>query len=79
MLPVTSYEPDAQRIGANGVKVVMCAGKLSLDNFYGRTAPLLAQQLNGPFVTFPGHRLSYTDVGVVDAWVAKLREALRQL
>ena len=79
MPPITSYKPAVQRIAANGVKVVMAAGESSLDLFYGRAAPLLAEQLGGPMVTFPGHHLSYTDPGAVDAWVATLREALGQL
>ena len=79
MLPITGYTPDVPSIEANGVKVVMGAGEQSLDLFYGRAAPLLAEQLGGPMVTFPGHHLSYTDPGAVDAWVATLREALGQM
>ncbi len=79
MLPITSYQPDVQRIEENGVQVVMGAGELSLDLFYGQAAPLLAEQLDGPFVTFAGHHLSYTDPTVVDAWVTTMREALDAL
>ena len=79
MLPITSYKPDVQRIEENGVPVVMGAGELSLDLFYGQAAPLLAEQLGGPFVKFAGHHLSYTDPAMVDAWVATLREALDAL
>jgi len=79
MLPVANYKPDVQLIKENGVKVVLGVGELSLDKIYGRTAPLLAEQLDYPLVTFPGHHTSYAEPDVIDAWVASLRAALREL
>lgn len=79
MLPITSYKPDVGLITENGVKVIMGAGEASLDLFYGQAAPLLAEQFDTSFVTFPGHHLSYTDPAVAEAWVATLREALDDL
>jgi hypothetical protein len=39
----------------------------------------LAEQLDVPFVTSPGHHASYTDAAAIDAWVTLLREALHEL
>jgi pimeloyl-ACP methyl ester carboxylesterase len=79
LLPITNYKPDVQMIVEHGVKVVMGVGEQSLDKIYGRTAPILAEQLACPLVTFPGHHTSYTDAAEIDAWVAALRQALADL
>lgn len=79
MVPLTNYGPDVQAIQQNGVPVVMGAGEQSLDKLFGRTAQALAEQLDRPFVSFPGHHGSYLDPNTIDAWVASLREALGKL
>jgi pimeloyl-ACP methyl ester carboxylesterase len=44
MLSFSNYKPDVVAIRRNGVKVVLAAGKTTLDarKYYGRTAPILA-------------------------------------
>jgi pimeloyl-ACP methyl ester carboxylesterase len=79
MLPVSNYKPDVAMIKEHGVKVVLGVGERSLDKIYGRAAPLLAEQLGGPLVTFPGDHVSYLDPAQVDAWVAALRPALDRI
>lgn len=74
MLPFATYKPDAEMIRNNGVQVALGVGELSLDKNYGRTAPILAEQLGCPLVRFPGHHTSF--MGMAEAWVATLRDAL---
>jgi pimeloyl-ACP methyl ester carboxylesterase len=76
MLSFSNYQPDIALIRQNGVKLVMAAGKITLDKqkYYGRTAPILANMLGCELVVFPGHHLSYFDMA--DAWSATLREVL---
>jgi hypothetical protein len=76
MLPLTNYLPDLAGIAAKGVAVVAAAGALSLDLPLGRTARRIAEVLDAPFVTFPGHHGSASDPEVVDEWIAQLRHAL---
>jgi pimeloyl-ACP methyl ester carboxylesterase len=79
MLPLTDYKPDLDAIRRNGVRVVGAAGQLSLGLPLGRTARQVAEELDAPFVVFPGHHGSYSDASVSDAWIATLREALAAL
>lgn len=76
MLPVVNYRPDTARIAANGVDIVVAAGRLTLDtgDYYGRTAPILAAELRQEATVFPGHHLSYMDRP--GQWSQTLREIL---
>jgi pimeloyl-ACP methyl ester carboxylesterase len=74
MLPLSGYKPDVAMIRGNGVKVALGVGELSRDKSYGRTAPILAEQLGCPLVVFPGHHVSY--VSMAEEWVPVLRRAL---
>jgi pimeloyl-ACP methyl ester carboxylesterase len=78
LLPVTNYLPDVEQIKHNRVRIVMAAGKQSLQTrrFYAETAPILAQQLGCELVTFPGHHGSFLDMP--DVWAATLRDVLHQ-
>ena len=78
MQPSINYNPNVKRIKKNEVKVVMAAGELSLTkgNYYARTAPILADQLNAEFVEFPGHHLSYFDEP--EEWAETLHRALQK-
>lgn len=63
MLSFVNYKPDIEAIKRNGVKVVMAAGKMTLDKqlFYGRPTAILAEALNRKMAVFPGNHLSYID------------------
>jgi pimeloyl-ACP methyl ester carboxylesterase len=74
MPPFAIYRPDVAIIRNNGVPVVLGVGEQSLDQSAGQTAPILAAQFGCPLITFPGHHTSF--LGMADAWVATLREAL---
>jgi pimeloyl-ACP methyl ester carboxylesterase len=74
MLPLSGYKPDVAAIRENGVTVTLGVGELSLDKSYGRTAPIVAEQLACPLVVFPGHHVSY--VGMAEAWVPALRRVM---
>ena len=78
MQPSIHYNPNVEKIKQNEVKVVMAAGELSLTkgNYYARTAPILADQLNAEFVEFPGHHLSYFDEP--EEWAETLRRTLQK-
>jgi len=77
MIPVTNYEPDIETIKGNGVKVVMAAGKRSLERkrFYAETASILAKRLGCEFIEFPGHHGSFVEIPA--EWSATLRQTLR--
>lgn len=79
MLPFSNYQPDIEAIKQNGVKTFMAAGSMTLSKkkFYGETAPILANLLNGEMVTFPGHHLSYFDK--CEEWAATLRKTLHRV
>ncbi|HST00001.1 MAG TPA: alpha/beta hydrolase [Terriglobales bacterium] len=78
MLPFSNYHPDIEAIKRNGVKIFMAAGQMTLDKhkFYGETALILADLLDGEMVVFPGNHLSYLDRP--DQWAAVLRRVLHQ-
>ncbi len=78
LLPVTNYLPDVEAIKKNNVKVIMAAGKISLDNnrFYAQTVPILAEQLACEMVIFPGHHGSFMDMPV--EWANALRTVLHK-
>jgi hypothetical protein len=75
---VTNYLPDLETIEKNRVKVVMAAGKKSLDKkrFYAETARVLSEKLGCEMVTFPGHDGSFVDMP--DQWAATLRNVLHR-
>jgi pimeloyl-ACP methyl ester carboxylesterase len=79
LLPIINYKPDTEQIKQNGVKVFMAAGKWTLDKriIYGRTVPILAEQLDCEMVTFPGHHVSYVDKP--QEWAAVLRSVLQKV
>jgi pimeloyl-ACP methyl ester carboxylesterase len=79
MLPSVNYQPDIERIKQNGVKIIMAAGKMTLDKgkYYGRTVPILAKMLGCEMVTFPGHHLSYFDIP--QEWATTLRDVLHKV
>lgn len=58
LLPSSNYKPDTVAIKRNGVKVVIAIGKATLDGkaYYGRTVPILAEQLGCEMVTLPSSR-----------------------
>ncbi|HEX7116440.1 MAG TPA: alpha/beta hydrolase [Steroidobacter sp.] len=78
LMPLASYEPDIEAIRANAVKLVMAAGKQSLEAnaHYARTAPILAERLGCEMVVMPGHHNSYFDTP--EEWSQSLREILRR-
>jgi hypothetical protein len=79
LLPSSNYKPDTSAIKKNGVKVVMAMGKATLDAkaYYGRTVPVLAEQLDCQMVTLPGHH--GTSMTNPREWSAALRVILRNL
>ena len=79
MLPVTNYEPDLAAIQKNNVKIVMAAGKRSLEKkrFYAETPKILAEKLNCEFVLFPGHHASFIDLP--DEWASTLKRTLTRM
>lgn len=78
LLPVTNYLPDVARIKQNGVPVFMAVGQWGLDRkkWYVEVARILAAQLGGELVVFPGHHGSFMDLA--DPWSATLRDVLRR-
>lgn len=78
LLPTTRHEPDLAAIKKNGVKVFRGIGRMTLDAgaYYGRTVPILAEQLGCEMVMFPGHHVSY----MINPreWTATLREVLHR-
>jgi pimeloyl-ACP methyl ester carboxylesterase len=74
MPPFATYKPDVEMIKRNGVRLVFGVGEQSFDQSAGQTAPILAEQLGCPLITFPGHHTSF--LGMADVWVATLREAI---
>jgi pimeloyl-ACP methyl ester carboxylesterase len=79
LLPVTNYLPDAAAIKRQGVKVVVAVGEWALARkaWYAEAARVLAAQLGGEPVIFPGHHGAFLDQP--EAFAAKLREVLHQL
>ncbi|OZB92340.1 alpha/beta fold hydrolase [Paenibacillus sp. XY044] len=79
MIPSINYMPDIEKIKQNKVKIVMAAGKMTLDKgkYYGRTVPILAEQLGCEMVTFPGHHISFFDMP--QEWATALRDSLRRI
>ena len=78
LLPVANYMPDVETIKKNGVKVIMAAGKISLDKkrFYAQTAPILTDKLGCEMVIFPGHHVSFVDMP--QEWATALRSVLHK-
>lgn len=74
MLGFSNYHPDLERIAENRVALVMAAGNLSLDLYYGRTAKIIADRLGCGFREFPGGHLAY--VTMPGEFAEALREAL---
>jgi len=79
LLPVINYMPDIEIIKKNKVKVIMAAGKESLDKtrWYAQTAPILADRLGCEMAILPGHHGSFIDAPV--EWAAALRIVLQNI
>ena len=75
--PPGRYDPDLEKIRCNGVRIVTCAGHLSADAPYARTARLLSERLGCRYVEMSGHHLSFVSEPAVFA--AELREMLREV
>lgn len=79
LLPSSNYKPDVNSIRKNEMPVFMAAGKVTLDAgaFYGRPAPILAEQFGRELVVFPGHHGSY----MVNPreWTETLRSVLHNI
>ena len=56
---ISRYCPDLERIRANSVNMLTCAGSLSEEVYYARTAKVLAEAVGCPFRTISGHHLSF--------------------
>lgn len=78
LLPVTNYSPDFSKLKENKVKVIMAAGRMSLDQrrFYAQTVPVLSESIGCDMVIFPGHHGSYMDMA--EEWAAALRMVLQK-
>ncbi len=78
LLPVVGYVPDIETIKRNGVKIVMAAGRESLDKhrWYAETCPVLAEKLGCELVILPGHHVSFVTAPV--EWAAALRDVLHK-
>jgi pimeloyl-ACP methyl ester carboxylesterase len=78
LLPVTNYLSDIETIKKNRVRVLMAAGKRSLEKkrFYAQTAQILAKKLGCELVTFPGHHGSFIDMP--EEFAATLRSVLHK-
>lgn len=73
---LTQYEPELERIKANGVKIALAAGEKSLAGkaHYALTAPIIAERLECPMAVMPGYHNSYWDLA--EPWAASLRKIL---
>jgi pimeloyl-ACP methyl ester carboxylesterase len=78
LLPVTHYLPDFQAIKKNSVRVIMAAGKRSLEKkrFYAEVAKIVAEKLGCEFVEFPGHHGSFFDMP--NEWSMTIRKSLQR-
>lgn len=78
MLSFTNYCPDIAACQPLRAKIFMAVGQDTLDKklYYGRPAPILAQQLGCALVIFPGNHISYLDQP--EAWSQVLRTLLQQ-
>lgn len=78
LLPVTHYLPDFQSIKKNSVRVIMAAGKRSLEKkrFYAEVAKIVAEKLGCEFVEFPGHHGSFFDMP--NEWSMTIRKSLQR-
>lgn len=74
---ISYYKPDFAQMRASGVPIVACAGKLSEDVYYARTAVLLAEQVGCPFQLIEGHHLAYA--ADPETFATELRGMLTQL
>jgi hypothetical protein len=77
LLAFVGFDPDVERIRANGTRVVMGVSDASTGRYFARTAVLLAERLACPLVEFPGHHVAYLEVP--EAFGTSLREALASL
>lgn len=79
MLSFTNYCPDIDAIQQSRAKIFIAVGQYTLDKklYYGRPAPILAQQLGCDIVTLPGNHIAYLDQPA--AWSQALRALLQQL
>jgi pimeloyl-ACP methyl ester carboxylesterase len=78
LLPVTNYLPDVAMIKKNEINMFMGVGIWAKDRktWYAQTTQILAEQLECPLVTFPGHHGSFMDMP--DEWATALRNILHR-
>lgn len=76
-VPIGHYLPDLAKIKRDGVRVISCAGRASLDAYYARTARVLAATLACPYVDMDGHHLAF--VTAPDLFANELRTMLQLL
>ena len=79
LLAVTNYYPDFKKLMENGAKVILAAGKMSIDQnrFYAQTVPILSEKIGCEVEIFPGHHGSYMDMP--EEWAAVLRNTLHKV
>ena len=59
LLQVAHFMPDFEAIRTAKVKVILLRGEQSGDAYYARTAPLVAEQVDGSCVVVPGNHLAF--------------------
>ncbi|MDD9331283.1 MAG: hypothetical protein PV340_01250, partial [Wolbachia sp.] len=57
---ISSETPDLEKIKKDNLPLVFMAGADSKDAYYARTARVLAEKLDKPYVTVPGNHVSFT-------------------
>ena len=79
LVPFSRYMPDVAALRAGGIPFFLALGRVTSEAgaWYGRAAPILAEQLGCELVEFPGHHGSYM-VNPRD-WTASLRELLHRI
>ena len=78
MVPFVSYKPDFDKLRRHSASIVASAGSWTLGRklFYGRTAQILADQVDCEMMALPGNHLSYLDRP--REWADELRAILRR-
>lgn len=71
---LNDYTPDIPKLRADGVPMVMCAGRQSGQAFYARTAREMAGLLGCEYVEMSGHHISF--VTDPSTFAQELRSAL---
>lgn len=76
LLSAALYMPDYTQISNNNVDIYLASGKRTMkkNKYYGITSPIIAKELNCPFIEFPGHHLSYLEH--TGLWGVQVKEIL---